>query len=557
MKRQAKIQYKILLVVIPILVLTSAFIGFTSYYSARNGITSVAKEFLGFKLNNIYDYVSRQYAVIRDMNLQNDPSLLDNTRTSVIEYTKTLINTPTGIFFALKTNGGLEFGTISNLTESDNAELMKSIGGKNSGWIESAIAGHPMVGVFIQYSDWGVNLVIMDRRDTFYANANAILNYVLIILAFSLVLAGGILLYFITRTMAPVKAFVSTIEEISVNMDMTKRVKIVYNDEIGYLAFSFNNMIAELESAYNQIKNYAYQTVLAKKKEERIRFIFQKYVPSEVINQILNIPFDSMLIGSRQKVTILFSDIRSFTTISESLKAEELVLSLNNYFSRMGDVISRNKGEIDKFIGDAIMAIFGAPVAHENDAELSVLAAIGMVDALVEFNNDQDSKGKVNFQIGVGINTGDAIVGNIGSEKKVNYTVIGDTVNLASRLEGLTKKYHARVIISQFTKEAIRGQLFYYRELDNVRVKGKNEPVKIYEPFLLDAAKPMLDYYQEFHSTLELYYQGHFREALKRLERHISTHKEDYLSYLYKERCEYLIANPPEKWDGVETWSEK
>ena len=307
------------------------------------------------------------------------------------------------------------------------------------------------------------------------------------------------------------------------------------------------------------IKNYAYQTVLAKNKEERIRFIFQKYVPSEVINTILNISADTMLIGNKQKVTVLFSDIRDFTTISEGMTPEDLVLSLNSYFNYMGEVISKNNGIIDKFIGDAIMAIFGAPVVRDNDAESSIKAALLMLKAVVEFNNEQEKKGKVPFRIGIGINTGEAIVGNIGSEKKVDYTVIGDTVNLASRLEGLSKKYHAKIIISEFTKDTLPENKFFYRELDNVRVKGKLKPVKIFEPFDHAEVKDSLEYFDSYHRGLYLYYDGNFKQAIQIFEGLIRSRKEDYLCFLYKERCEYLILNPPEagKWDGVETWLEK
>ncbi len=180
-----------------------------------------------------------------------------------------------------------------------------------------------------------------------------------------------------------------------------------------------------------------------------------------------------------------------------------------------------------------------------------------MIRSLDDFNKIQTEKGKVNFKIGVGINTGEAIVGNIGSEQKIDYTVIGDPVNLASRLEGLTKKYHSRIIISEFTKNEVGQDKFYFRELDNVRVKGKNEPVKIYEPFSIEEASPLFSYYQDFQKALELYYSGNFQESVIIFNKLIEKKHDDYLGFLYRERCEYLMLNPPEKWDGVETWTEK
>jgi class 3 adenylate cyclase len=280
-------------------------------------------------------------------------------------------------------------------------------------------------------------------------------------------------------------------------------------------------------------------------------------VPQEIVNQVLNISSESMLIGNRQQVSILFSDIRGFTTISESMQPEELVLSLNAYFNEMVSIIMANHGVIDKFIGDAIMADFGVPMTRAEDAENAVMSALLMIEALARFNKGQDEKGKVNFNIGVGINTGDAIVGNIGSEQKIEYTVIGDTVNLASRLEGLTKKYHSPIVISQFTRDTIKSSKFYYRELDNVRVKGKNEPVKIYLPMYYDEGVKNKDYYDEYHKNLNLYYKGDFKKAVVGFKKLKEQKPQDEICDLYIERCEYLIANPPDEWDGVETWTTK
>jgi class 3 adenylate cyclase/HAMP domain-containing protein len=558
MKSRAIIRYKIVLVVIPILVITAAFIGMTSYFSARNGITGVAKEFLGYKLNELYNYSSRQLGVIREMNLTNDPSLLGNAKDSIVDYSGTVIASKTGAFLAIRQTGGVDFGTMSNVSSIDTTAILKSIGTKKSGWLEFELLGVPKVGVFIQYLDWNDYFLIMDDRKVFYEPVNEILQYVLYILAAAVVLSSILLLFYIARLTSPINSFVDTIQGITQDMDLTRRVKIVYNDEIGQLAHYFNQMVAELESAYNQIKNYAYQTVLAKNKEERIRFIFQKYVPSEVINTILNLSSDSMLIGKRQPVTLMFSDIRDFTTISEGLSPEELVLSLNTYFDRMVREISDRNGEVDKFIGDAIMAIFGAPVSRPDDPENSVRAAIAMIKALELFNEDQRKKGKTVFRIGIGINTGEVIVGNIGSEKKVNYTVIGDAVNLASRLEGLTKKYKVRIIVSEFTRDLIPAGRFTYRELDNVRVKGKSRPVKIFEPYDVEASRSDMEFFAEYHRALALYVKGDFQKGKDAFAKLSEERKDDYLSRMYLERCEYLITNPPqEAWDGVETWHEK
>ena len=557
MKIRGKIRYKILLVVIPILILTAAFLGVTSYFSAKNGITGIAKEFLGFKLQDIYKYTAQQNNFVKNMDLTSDPTIFINTKKSVGDYASTVINSPTGGFVGVTMSNSLEINTVSNFNAEDATNLVAKFEGKTSGWVEFDSRGKQWVGVFIDFSDWNLVFTILEARNTFYKNVNEIVDFLVIILSASLVISTVLLLFFIARITSPINRFVNTIQDITSNMDLTKRVKIFYPDEIGVLGFYFNNMIAELEGAYNQIKNYAYQTVLAKKREERIRFIFQKFVPQEVINQVLNLASDSMLIGARQKVSVFFSDIRGFTTISESLKPEELVLSLNSYFDKMVRIIISHHGTVDKFIGDAIMAIFGAPLVRPDDAESAVYSAIQNTDALEEFNQGQRATGKIEFHIGVGINTGDVIVGNIGSEQKIDYTVIGDTVNLASRLEGLTKMYHVPIVISEFTKDEIPAGKFYFRELDTVRVKGKNKPVKIYCPYMPETANPKMEYLKKFNETLNMYYNGNFADAKTNFDRLFQERPEDEICQLYIERCEYLIKNPPKEWEGVETMHTK
>ncbi len=558
MKIKGKIRTKIIAVVIPILIMTSAFIGMTAYLSSKNGITRIAKEFLGYQLNEIYKFAARQNETINAMMLSNDTVLMENARNATAEYSKTVLKSASGGFIGLEKNGRIVLNTSTNLSISTiEPFLLKDITNKTSGWIDSRFKDTPVVGVFIEFSEWDMIFILWEGRDVFYQNVNEIVQYLLIILGASIIISSLILMFFISRMTRPINDFVRTIQDITDKMDLTKRVKIQFQDEIGVLGHYFNNMLSELEGAYNQIKNYAYQTVLAKKKEERVRFIFQKYVPQEVINQVLNLSSDTMLIGARQKVTVLFSDIRSFTTISENMRPEDLVLSLNAYFDSMVSLIMDNHGMIDKFIGDAIMAIFGAPLVRESDEANAIKTSLLMIEALDVFNKAQLEKGLTTFKIGVGINTGQAIVGNIGSEQKIDYTVIGDTVNLASRLEGLTKKYKVPIIISEFTKDEIKTDEYYYREVDNVRVKGKQKPVKILQPFFKEKAIENKAYFEEFHIALQNYYKGDFKSARIQFEQLYKKDPEDHLCSVYIERCIHLIQEPPTNWDGVETWTEK
>jgi class 3 adenylate cyclase len=257
-----------------------------------------------------------------------------------------------------------------------------------------------------------------------------------------------------------------------------------------------------------------------------------------------------MLVGENRVLAILFSDIRSFTTISEGMMPDDLVNSLNKYFSFMVDVIMNHNGIVDKYIGDAIMAFFGAPVKHKNDALESVLAGIEMTEVLDKFNESQRETGKPEFHIGIGINYGIVTVGNIGTEKKMDYTVIGDMVNLASRLEGLTKEYKQSLIISESLQMKVKDDL-PTRLIDAVAVKGKTKGVKIFSSkrnLTADEEKA----WSMHNKAMELFFNRDFVEAEKGFTQVLQYIPGDYCAELFIERCKNYEKNPPDaNWDGV------
>lgn len=225
-------------------------------------------------------------------------------------------------------------------------------------------------------------------------------------------------------------------------------------------------------------------------KEANAKQMMERYLPSQLVSEFYKNKAQLEPGGENKEVTILFSDIRSFTKFSEQRSAEEVVLFLNDYLSRMTDVIFRFNGTIDKFIGDAIMTIFGAPFKQDDDALRAVKSAVAMIYELEKLNqkmvNPQDK-----LQVGIGIHTGEAIVGNIGSDRRLDYTVIGDNVNLASRIEGLTKHYNCSILISETTYKQVEGKYslndgLEIREIDKVIVKGKSNPITVYEVVCLD-----------------------------------------------------------------------
>ena len=344
-------------------------------------------------------------------------------------------------------------------------------------------------------------------------------------------------------------------KEIIADNDLSRRVKVEFNDETGELAHTFNLMSEELEGAYTKIKDFALQAVVSRKKERKIRTMFEKYVPQDVIDDLFANP-GSLLQGNKKHLPVLFTDIRSFTTISEKMAPDDLVNTLNRYFDVLVGIIYDKEGKVDKYIGDAIMAYWGAPKAYETDAYNSVLAGLEMVDALRMFNEEQVKKNKEKFLTGIGINYGEVTVGNIGTEIKMDFTVIGDTVNLASRLEGLTKEYGQDLIISEALYEEVKTRV-PCRFLDTVAVKGKTKGVKIFS-----AVKKLEENEKQawaIHDrAMNCYLNRQFKEGISLFDQVQQLMPGDKVSTMISERCnEYIISPPPKDWSGVKVMKTK
>ncbi|MEW5818930.1 MAG: adenylate/guanylate cyclase domain-containing protein [Cyanobacteriota bacterium] len=225
---------------------------------------------------------------------------------------------------------------------------------------------------------------------------------------------------------------------------------------------------------------YSIRFFIEKRKRDELSTVLGKVVSSDVMAELLKDPNIAELEGKRAEITILFSDIRGFTTLSEKLSPDEVSKKLNTYFNKMEPIIHDYKGTLDKFMGDGIMAIFGAPVQHSDHAMLAIKAALEMQNKLEDLNKDWEKSGGLKFEMGIGINTGYCFVGNLGSKKRIQYTAIGDAVNIASRLEQLNKQFNTKIIISQFTYEKVR-QLAEVRALKKESIRGRTEQVMIYE----------------------------------------------------------------------------
>ncbi len=294
--------------------------------------------------------------------------------------------------------------------------------------------------------------------------------------------------------------------------------------------------------------------------KRQIQKIFGQFVNPHIVKQLSADPERVELGGEEVEATVMFSDIEGFTTISETKKPKELVAFLNEYFSIANDIFFKHEGTIDKFIGDAVMVQFGIPLKNPNHRLLAVRAAYEFSLVVRDMTKEAREKREPVFSTRIGINSGNMVVGYIGGRSKKEYTVIGDTVNLASRLEGVNKFYGSSIMISETTANDSVLDEFFLRELDLIRVKGKIRPIKIYEVICKrsELSDQKLQCVQTFESGLQLYREQHWDDAIKIFSTVLKMNQEDYASKVYIERCQEFTENPPGKeWDGVYVFKTK
>jgi adenylate cyclase len=286
--------------------------------------------------------------------------------------------------------------------------------------------------------------------------------------------------------------------------------------------------------------------------------LFGQYVPPELVDEMARDPERYSMEGKNEELTVLFSDVRGFTTISEGLDPKELTRLMNEYLGAMTQVVRKNRGTLDKYIGDAIMAFWGAPVADADHARHAVQTALEMQVELRKLDEPFKARGWPPLHIGVGINSGTMTVGDMGSPVRKSYTVMGDAVNLGSRLESITKQYGVGIIVSETTRAQVKD--YIYRELDRVRVKGKDEPVGIFEPLGMPAeiSKATQDELKLWNQALRFYRAQDWDQAELQLYNLSRISPERYLYQLYTTRIAHHRANPPgDGWDGVTTFETK
>ncbi|MBI2816158.1 MAG: adenylate/guanylate cyclase domain-containing protein [Acidobacteria bacterium] len=309
----------------------------------------------------------------------------------------------------------------------------------------------------------------------------------------------------------------------------------------------------------NYLGVVSHRVLFEEKEKRKVRGAFSQYVAPGFISQILKDPGRLKLGGEEVELTVMFSDIRGFTSISEKLSPPALVELLNEYLTVMTDIVFQNKGTLDKYIGDAVMAFWGRPFLDQQDhAANACRAALRMISGLHELNTTWKSQGRPTLKIGVGLNTGKMMVGNMGSLRRFNYTVMGDHVNLSSRTEGLTKEYGVQILLTEYTYQHVKDQ-FVTRELDLIRVKGKQQPVAIYE--LLGEASEQARYQEllrDFTEGLTAYKAGEWETAYDIFRTLATKYPSDGpTQLLYKRSKTFLEQAPVGVWDGVYTMTTK
>ncbi len=306
-----------------------------------------------------------------------------------------------------------------------------------------------------------------------------------------------------------------------------------------------------------------YRALVEEKEKRKVRSAFGQYLSPEVIRRLLLNP--ELVEPRKTEITVMFSDIRGFTTISEKLDAQELALFLNSYLSDMTKIVFDTQGTLDKYIGDAVMAFWGAPYENEHHAIDACNAALDMMSRVRELQTKWAAEGKPKLDIGIGLNSGVASVGNMGSALRYGYTALGDAVNLSSRLEGLNKDYGTHILANESTFQAAKAGGFLFRELDVIRVKGKLQGVTIYELYgrieELQREGTSLDVQQRFElfaAARALYAKRKWSEAQNAFQTILDRWPEEGPARMYWKRCqEYLFDEPPTNWDGIFTMTHK
>jgi len=550
-----KIAPRIILLFLPALVAPMAVQTTLAARAARQGIASIAADHLRFKTEELVRFADSQSRLLESNGLSASPEFVAAAKATVSAYANGLARAPGERIAALDGSGGLAFGVGDGGWSDADVAALSGLRGTAEGWRDLALPDGHRVSFVAAFPPFGWTFVVSVLADRFFSPVTRIITQSVIVGIVAALAAAALLSVFAGLITRPIRKVARSMRLVVETGDLSHRLCLPYDDEIGDLGDSFDAMAASLESAYAEIKHYALEAAIAHRRESRIRNIFQKYVPAPVIERFFASP-EQMLVGEDRSLAVLFSDIRNFTDLSQWMRPHEVVEFLNQYFGRMADAVFRHEGVVDKYIGDALMAFFGAPAPDSRSAYHAAAAAFDMLRELEDFNGQRTRAGLGPIGIGIGVNYGSMTIGNIGSDRKMDYTVIGDMVNLASRIEGLTKYYHEPLIVSETVKELVSGD-FPCRLIDRTRVKGRETEEAIYAMRL--SLSPEEEKAWKLHEeALSRYYAREFQESTRLFGEILRIMPEDPVTRMFLERSSFFaITPPPPEWTGVIVHAEK
>jgi len=550
-----KIAPRIILLFLPVLVAPMAVQTTLAARAARQGIASIAADHLRFKTEELVRFANSQSRLLESNGLSGSPEFVAAAKATVSAYADGLAGEPGERIAAIDSAGSLAFGVGDGDWSDADVAALSGLRGTAEGWRDLALPDGHRVSFIASFPPFGWTLVVSVLADRFFSPVTRIITQSVIVGIVAAVAAAALLAVFTGLITRPIRKVARSMRLVVETGDLSHRLCLPYDDEIGDLGDSFDAMAASLEAAYGEIKHYALEAAIAHRRESRIRNIFQKYVPAPVIERFFASP-EQMLVGEDRSLAVLFSDIRNFTDLSQWMRPHEVVEFLNQYFGRMADAVFRHDGVVDKYIGDALMAFFGAPAPDSRSAYHAAVAAFDMLRELDTFNKQRAQAGHGPIAIGIGVNYGSMTIGNIGSDRKMDYTVIGDMVNLASRIEGLTKYYHEPLIVSGSVKELVSGD-FPCRLIDRTRVKGRETEEAIYTMRLL--LSPEEERAWRLHEkALSHYYAREFPESTRIFGEILQIMPEDPVTRMFLERSSFFaLTPPPPEWTGVIVHAEK
>jgi len=534
------IRGKILLVALPVLVTALTLAQGASYFAAIRGVDRAARRFLDFKKADLERYAANQWTLLMEAGYAGRDDMVEAARLAIAAYARGIALSDTEIIFALDAAGAVAMSTAPlELSPGETAALVALLDDDPGGLQTAVIGGTPRILEAFDTIPFGWRVVLSEDAARFYQDADRIRFQAAAALAAALVLGSLLLAVFARRVTRPLLRVAGAMDAVIAGGDLSRRVNVEYRDETGRVAAAFNHMTAALETAYSQIKRYAFDAALAGRKEQRVRQIFQKYVPKDVIDRCLAVTGSPLKIGEDRRLCILFSDIRGFTTISEGFKdrPDALVESLNRYFAGQVDAVMNRGGVVDKYIGDAVMALF----PQEDGPDRAVRSAIDIQNKLLEYNSHRAKMGYNPLAIGVGIHIGNLMMGVVGVQDRMQNTVISDAVNHASRLEGMCKAYGVSIVISREIFMRLENPtLYFFRDLGPVKVKGKDVPDRVFEifngidPELIELKKKANRYWEE---GMMSYNKKDFSDALLKFQKYKEEIHADLAAYYYIGHC--------------------